>query len=287
MPEKFGRLALHMWTIDTTPLATALDAAKMAGYDAVELRRTDFKRCFDAGMSNEQVLDLIRKSGMPCGVLGVEYGWLFATGEESKRLFRVFRESCENAVALGCDTLMSAPGQVNGPIKDAIKYLKDAGDIASEFKLKLAIEFNSQHEVINSIAVLREILDGAGRPNAGMLLDAYHLERSGAGGRGFADVSPDEIAAFQYSDAPPAPVTGGVKRPVDRLPPGQGIVRWTEVLQLLAEKNYAGYLSYEAPNPAQWAREPLEVAREAVDLTRALITTALGKRNGGGMAAAL
>ena len=35
MSEKFGRLALHMWTIDTTPLATALDAAKLGGFDAV------------------------------------------------------------------------------------------------------------------------------------------------------------------------------------------------------------------------------------------------------------
>ena len=107
------------------------------------------------------MLDLIKKSGIPCGVLGVEYGWLFATGEESKRLFKVFRESCENAVALGCDTLMSAPGQVNGPIKDAIKYLKDAGDIAAEYKLKLAIEFNSQHDVLNSLAVLTELIEGA------------------------------------------------------------------------------------------------------------------------------
>src|SRR5712691_3861752 len=117
MNEKFGRLALHLWTIDTTPLATALDAAKQAGYDAVELRRTDFKRCFDAGMSNKQVLDLIEKSGISCGVLGVEYGFLFAAGEESKRLFAVFRESCENAVALGCTMLMSAPGQISGPIR--------------------------------------------------------------------------------------------------------------------------------------------------------------------------
>src|SRR6185436_8808031 len=96
MSAKFGRLALHTWTIDTTPLAEALDAAKRAGYDAVELRRTDFKRCFDEGMSNAQVLDLIKKSGIPVGVLGVEYGWLFAQGAESKRLFGVFRESCEN-----------------------------------------------------------------------------------------------------------------------------------------------------------------------------------------------
>src|SRR5438552_1882178 len=100
MTNQFGRLALHTWTIDTTPLGTALDAARQAGYDAVELRRTDFKRLLDAGMSNAQVLDLIRESRIPVGVLGVEYGWLFATGDESKRLFKVFRESCENAVAL-------------------------------------------------------------------------------------------------------------------------------------------------------------------------------------------
>src|SRR5215813_9529071 len=161
MLQKFGRLALHMWTIDTTPLATALDAAKQAGYDAVELRRTDFKRCYDAGMSTPQVLGLIKKSGIPCGVLGVEYGWLFATGDESKRLFKVFRESCENAVALGCAMLMSAPGPVEGFISDAIKHLRQAGDIAGEYKLKLAIEFNSQHDVLNSLGILTELIEGA------------------------------------------------------------------------------------------------------------------------------
>src|SRR5581483_6721418 len=133
MTARFGRLALHMWTLDTTPLAEGLAAAKQGGFDAVELRRTDFKRCFDAGMSNSQVLDLIRQSGIPVGVLGVEYGWLFATGEESERLFKVFRESCQNAVALGCKMLMSAPGPVEGPISESIKLLKRAGAIAAEY----------------------------------------------------------------------------------------------------------------------------------------------------------
>ena len=275
MADQFGRLALHMWTIDTTPLATALDAARQAGFDAVELRRTDFKRCFDAGMSNTQVLDLIRAAQIPVGVLGVEYGWLFATGEESKRLFKVFRESCENAAALNCDTLMSAPGQVNGPIKDAIKYLKDAGDIAAEYKLRLAIEFNSQHDVLNSLGVLTELIEGAGKANCGYLIDAYHFTRSGAGGRGFENVPADKIYCFQYSDVPPAPVTGGVRRPTDRLAPGKGIVKWREMLGLLAEKNYTGYLSYEAPNPELWARSPYEVAREGVELTRKLLRDAV------------
>jgi len=274
MTDRFGRLALHMWTIDTTPLATALDAARQGGFDAVELRRTDFKRCYEAGMSNDQVLDLIRKAGIPVGVLGVEYGWLFATGDESKRLFKDFRESCANAKALGCDTLMSAPGQVNGPISDAIKYLRDAGDIAAEYGLRMGIEFNSQHDVLNSLAVLRELIEGSGKPNCGYLIDTYHFARSGAGGRGFEDVPAEQIICFQYSDLSPNPVTG-MRRPTDRLPPGKGTVRWREVLGLLAEKGYTGYLSYEAPNPEQWARSPYDVAREGVELMQQQLRNAV------------
>src|SRR5579885_300297 len=274
MTEKFGRLALHMWTIDTTPLAEALTAAKQGGFDAVELRRTDFKRCFEAGLSNSQVLDLIRKAGIPVGVLGVEYGWLFATGEESQRLFKVFRESCENAVALGCEMLMSAPGQVNGPIAQAIEYLKRAGDIAGGYGLKLAIEYNSQHDVLNSLPVLRQLIEGANRPNCGYLIDAYHFQRSGYGGASFRDLPDDMIYCFQYSDVSSNPTTG-VRRPTDRLAPGKGVVKWREVLRLLYEKNYTGYLSYEAPNPELWARSPYEVAREGVELTRKLLREAV------------
>jgi sugar phosphate isomerase/epimerase len=274
MIQKFGRLALHMWTIDTTPLAAALDAAKTGGFDAVELRRTDFKRCFDTGMNNGQVLDLIKTSGIPVGVLGVEYGWLFATGDESERLFKVFRESCENAVALNCGTLMSAPGQVNGPIPQAIDYLKRAGDIAGEFGLKLAIEFNSQHDVLNSLAVLTRLIESADKPNFGYLIDTYHFTRSGAGGRGFASVPADKIYCFQYSDVSPDPVTGA-RRPTDRLAPGKGIVKWRDMLGLLFEKGYTGYLSYEAPNPELWARPPVEVAREGVALTKQLLRDAI------------
>jgi sugar phosphate isomerase/epimerase len=260
-----------MWTIDTTPLAAALDAAREAGYDAVELRRTDFKRCYDAGMSNDQVLDLIRAARIPVGVLGVEYGWLFATGEESERLFKVFRESCQNAVALNCKTLMSAPGPMNGPISKSTDYLKRAGDIAGEFGLKLAIEFNSQYDVLNSLPVLTQLIEGANHPACGYLIDAYHFTRSGAGGRGFESVPADKIVCFQYSDVPAGGVPDGVKRPTDRLAPGKGIVDWKGMLGLLAEKGYTGYLSYEAPNPDFWARSPYDVAREGVELTRKLL----------------
>jgi sugar phosphate isomerase/epimerase len=263
-------LALHTWTIDTTPLETALDAAKKGGFDAVELRRSDFVQCFKRGLTKEQAIDLIHKSGAKVGILGTEYGWFFAEPNEQKRLFSVLRETCEFATALGCKMIMSAPGQVVGTIEDAIKATKIAGAIVGEFGLRLALEFNSQHDVVNTTSVLREIIAGAGHANCGMLLDAYHLTRSQGIAQGLEGVTGEEIFLVQYSDVPAKPEIG-VRRPVDRLPPGEGIVKWDQFFKLLRDKNYAGYLSYEAPNPALWNRSPYEVAAEGVQKTRILL----------------
>lgn len=264
------RLALHTWTLDTTPLADALRIARETGWNAVELRRVDFTRAIEAGATNSEVLSLIRASGIKVATLGAESGWIFARGDERRRLLRVFEATCANAVALGCDLVMSAPGPtVGGDVRQAAASLREAGDIARDHAVRHALEFSSAHDVINRLEIAREILALADYPNCGLVLDAYHLERSGAGGRAFEDVPSHDIFAFQYSDVPPAPSAPG--RPVDRLPPGQGIVRWREIFELLIEKNYAGYLSYEAPNPAHWSRPPDEVAREGVNATRALL----------------
>lgn len=270
-------LALHTWSLDTLPLEAALTAAAAGGFDALELRWTDFKRCYERGLSNDAVLDLVRAAGLPVAVLGVEYGWIFAKGEESRRLFEVFLQSCRNAVALGCDTVMSAPGPLVGTLDEAVTNLRVAAEIAAEHGLRLAFEFNSQHQVINRLEVLRELLARAGRANAGMLLDAYHLHRSGRPGRGFEEIDGRELFAFQYSDVPDAPVGAGIRRPTDRLLPGEGLVRWDELLPLLAEKGFPGPLSYEAPNPVLWDRDPAALARDAVERTRTLIDRAFDR----------
>ena len=270
------RLALHTWTLDTTPLAEVLRAAKKAGWNGVELRRVDFTRCFDAGMTHAQVLELVRASRLKVACIGTEYGLIFARGEEKKRLLKVLDETCANAVALGCDLVMIAPGQnPPGTLREGAANFRDGGEIAQAHGVRFALEFNSQHALVNRLEAGREIVALADHPNCGLLFDAYHLERSGGGGRGFEDVAPGEIFAFQYSDVPAGP-PAAVKRPTDRLPPGKGIVRWREVFQLLQEKKYPGYLSYEAPNPEYWSRPPEDVAREAAAATRKLLADVEG-----------
>ena len=64
MKKMQDRLALHTWTVDTTPLAAALAAARDGGFNAVELRRVDFTRWSDIdlasrGIPSEQFLTAI------------------------------------------------------------------------------------------------------------------------------------------------------------------------------------------------------------------------------------
>jgi sugar phosphate isomerase/epimerase len=272
VPPPFRGLALHTWTVDTTPLEGALAAARAGGFDAVELRRVDFDRCAGRGLGNRAVIDLVRAAGLPVSAMGVEYGWIFSSGPERERLLGVFRECCENAVALGCGMMMSAIGPGTATADEAVANIRHAGEIAAGFGLKLTLEYQFQHPVVRSLDILRELIARAERPNVGLLLDAYHLQRGGRAGRGFEDVPGAEIFYVQFSDVPDAPPPA--LPPVDRLPPGKGIVGWTDLFGLLAEKGYRGYLSYEAPNPAHWQRPAAETAKQGADAARRALAAA-------------
>jgi 2-keto-myo-inositol isomerase len=271
MSKMRDRLALHTWTLDTTPLDAVLAATKKAGWNAIELRRIDFTRCFEKGMTNAQVLDLVKNSGLKVACLGTEYNLIFAQGAERERLLKVLDETCANAKALGCDLVMTAPGQ-NPPttLAEGAANFRAGGEIAKKHGVRFALEFNSAHSLIKDLQSGAEVVKLANHPNCGLLLDAYHMERSGSGGRGFENYPEEKIFAFQFSDVPDAPPSTQ-NRPTDRLAPGKGKVRWKEVFKLLKEKNYSGYLAYEAPNPEQWARPAEDVAREAVEATRKLL----------------
>ena len=268
------RISLHTWTLDTTPLADVLRYAREAGYNGVELRHVDFLRGQKAGMSEEAIVEQVRDAGIKVAVVGTEGGVLFAAGDELKRLLGSLRYVCDKAVALGCDVIMVAPGlSVEGGMARATVNMKACAEICAAHGLKIGVEFNSRHPVLHTVADGMEVVNGVNLPNCGILLDTYHLHCSGGNGQSFKDVPVDKIITFQFSDAPPGPPST-VRTPVDRLPPGKGVAPFVDILRLLMAKGYKGYMSYEAPNPAQWNRPASEVAREGITLMRELLAKA-------------
>jgi 2-keto-myo-inositol isomerase len=262
-------LALHTWTLDTTPLADLLKIVRATGWDAVELRRLDWERADKAGQPASAVIDQVKASGLGVACVGVELGWIWASGEERARLFRVFDEQCARAASLGCRRMMSSVDRGRGEVRAAATSIREAADIAAHHGVRLAMEFNSQAEQLNSLERMREVMALVAHPAAGLLLDTYHLGRSGAQPRQLEDVALTEIAYVQYSDVPASGLEPG--KALDRLPPGKGSVPFKEIFGLIAAKGYDGPFSYEAPNPNAWARPAEDVSREALAATRAVL----------------
>jgi sugar phosphate isomerase/epimerase len=263
------KLALHTWTLDTTPLGDVLRVVRETGWDGIELRRVDFLRAAETGEPAERVIERVRASGVPVACVGVELGWMWARGDELRRLLRVFDEQCARAAALGCDTVMSASDRGRGDRREAAAHVREVGDVAARHGVRVAVEFNSQAEQLNALAPMRELLALAGHPRCGLLLDAYHLVRSGGKPGDVDDLAGSEIAYVQFSDVPRTGLVAGVA--TDRLPPGTGAVPFPEFFAKVAAKGYTGFASYEAPNPQSWARPPAEVSREALTASRAVI----------------
>jgi len=262
-------LALHTWTLDTTALPDVLRVVRAAGWDAIELRRVDWERALQAGGTADAVMEQVKAGGLPVACVGVELGWMWASGEERARLFRVFDEQCARAAALGTARVMSPVDRGKGDVREAATSIREAGDIAARHGVRLALEFNSQCEQINTLARGREVVSLAGHPACGLLLDTYHLQRSGARPKDVEDVALSEIAYVQYSDVPRTGLEPG--KALDRLPPGQGSVPFKEFFGIVVAKGYTGPMSYEAPNPAAWARPAEDVAREALLATRSVL----------------
>lgn len=121
-------------------------------------------------------------------------------------------------------------------------------ELARGFGVRVDMEFMRWREV-GTLEQALAVVSQAGQPNAGVLLDALHLYRSGGSAQAVAAAGSHWLHAAQLCDAPlAAPPEAGIisEAREGRLPPGQGGLPLVELLQALAP---SVALSVEMPLP--------------------------------------
>jgi 2-keto-myo-inositol isomerase len=171
---------------------------------------------------------------------------------------------CETYASMGLDRVYS-PTTCTRKIteedyKAGVDNMREAGEIAKQFKMSLRIEFLRSSTFISTLPTILKMTRAAAHPNIAPMLDCYHFW---SGLNKFEDLDllrPGEIAHVHFQDVPDIP-----RELLDlqtRIIPGDGVSPLTGILRKLAEKGYAGPLSVELFLPKFQQADPYELARE-------------------------
>jgi sugar phosphate isomerase/epimerase len=222
-----------------------VDAASRTGYDAVSLRLSPFRAgeaqwpmLGDTPMLRETEARL-RDTGLT--VLDIEV--MLLTPERDVTDFLPVFETGERLGARYALTLIDIDDQ--SLAADKFTALCEA---AAPFGISCALEFAAWIGV-GSIQKANEVIRTASQPNGAILLDPFHLYRSGGKVADIAALDPKLIRYAQFCDAPAAaPATTAAiseEARFDRMLPGEGDLPLREFLDALPPDTP---LALEVPN---------------------------------------
>jgi len=180
-------LSLAAGVCPETGPADFVAACAAAGWDACGI-------WFDADTWTDGVATEVRRRLDDTGVVALDMEPVFVTpdGDHGDRMI-------EAAAAVGARNLLVVSRGVDD--ERFTERFAELCDRAAPHGIGCSIEFLAFMSV-SSLAQSLAILDSIDRPNAGVLIDALHLARTGATPRDVAAVDPNRLAYAQLCDGP-------------------------------------------------------------------------------------
>jgi 2-keto-myo-inositol isomerase len=116
----------------------------------------------------------------------------------------------------------------------------------------------------------------AGHPDASLLLDIFHIYKSGVDFAGLRVLNGRSLHVFHVNDYPANPPREKATD-ADRVYPGDGVGPLGSIFRDLRDNGFRGALSLELFNKQYWKGEPLQVAKTGLEKTRATVEKALAE----------
>ena len=137
----------------------------------------------------------------------------------------------------------------------ATRRMRQCAEILGAFGIRLGLEFVGPHHLrtqwkhpfIWTMDETLDWIDAIGKPNVGLLLDAYHWYTTEAGEADLLRLRPDQIVYVHINDAKPVPVAEALDN--DRLYPGEGVIDLATFLRALHTIGYKGVVAQEILTP--------------------------------------
>jgi sugar phosphate isomerase/epimerase len=263
-------------TTMSTPLEADLPAFARAGWPAVELWLTKVE-AFLARHSASDVRALLQEHGLVAAAAAGQGGLLLSCGEERKAHWDLFRRRLELLSSLEVPLLVVAADFTQDPgARDygrAATSLAEAAELASQYGVRLALEFQKRSGFCASLDTALGLIAQADTANLGVCLDVFHYQTGPSKFEDLGYLTRENLAWVQLCDVSGTPRELAAES--DQILPGEGDILLDPLLDHLDRLGYDGYVSLEVANPLLWQVPADRVA----DLGHQALERVLGRRS--------
>jgi len=251
-------------TTMTTDFATDLDAYSAAGFKGIELWLEKVDR-FLQKESLQGAAELLRDHGLDVvGACGQD-DLMLSKGQKRREVLSELRRKLDICAALGAPAIVVAtdfPQEVRrSDYRVAAEKLREAGDIAAEYRVKLAVEFIKGAKFIGSLSTASEVVSETNHENVGLLFDTFHYHAGISKSDDIKKTPSEKLLLVHVNDCLPAP-----RELLDdsyRTYLGEGVIPVRSIVTKLKRLGYQGWYSFEIFNRDVWREDPFQVAVKA------------------------
>ncbi|MBU6399457.1 MAG: sugar phosphate isomerase/epimerase [Verrucomicrobia bacterium] len=262
-------------------LRKELELAAQAGYQAVEPWLDSIEQYARNGGSLRDLRQRVNDLGLSVeDAIGFPE-WLADDPVRQAKGMERAKNAMDLVAQLGCKRLALPPaGATDKPLPDllaaAARYreLLEHGD---QVGVVPQIELWGFSKRLNRIGQCADIAIETAHPKACVLLDVFHLYKSGCDFHGVTLLSATSVQVLHMNDYPADPPRDQINDGF-RIYPGDGIAPVVDILRALRAMGGPKVLSLELFNRKLWEQDALEVARTGLEKMKAVAGKALNSR---------
>ncbi|MEO7271161.1 MAG: sugar phosphate isomerase/epimerase family protein [Vicinamibacterales bacterium] len=276
--EPFG-YCLNTSTIrgNQLDIVKVVEAAGKAGFHAIEPWITELDAYTKSGGSLKDLGQRIADAG-----LTVENAIAFnsfLTDDEAQRATGMERMKVDmdKVAQIGGTRIAAVPGNSRGPavsLDNAGKYYREALEMGEKAGVTPLLELWGTHPLLGPLRNGIYVTVAAGRPDASLLLDVFHLYKSGTPFTSLKQINGGALHVMHINDYPQA-ADSATLNDGNRIYPGDGVAPFRQILRDLRDSGFRGYFSLELFNKEYWAKSADENLKTGLEKIRGVVRQAL------------
>ena len=275
--EPFG-YCLNTSTIrgNNLDFVAVINAASGAGFGAIEPWISEIDSYTSKGGTLKDLGKRIADAG-----LTVEDAIAFNSyldDDEARRAASMekLKVDMDKVAQIGGRRIAAPPGNSRAAVSldNAAKYYREALEIGEKMGVQPLCELWGTHPVLGPLSHGIYVTVAAGRADASLLLDVFHLYKSGTPFTALKQINGASLHVIHLNDYPqaddPSTLNDG-----NRIYPGDGVAPLRQILRDLRDNGFRGYLSLELFNRGYWTRSADENLKTAMEKIRATVRAAM------------